>query len=303
MKPVLSPKELATAIGVSESSLKRWADDGLIRVARTAGGHRRIPIAEAIRFIRETKTPLVRPEVLGFTDLDLVQADTTGGEEPADLLYRYLAAGQAPEARGLVMSLYLSGQTVAALADGPVRSALERLGRLWEHHENGVFIEHRATDICMEALWQLHTTLEPRTTVATAVGGAIPGDPYILASLLAATVLAAEGYHAVNLGPNTPFEALRAAVDHHKATLAWLSFSHVPDRPAIEAGARRFAQEMAERGVRLVVGGQSLGNIGTALGDKVFVGRSMAELAAFANGVLASRAGAPAPLVLPIQIP
>ena len=53
MKPLLSPRELAQAIGVSESSLKRWADAGQIRVARTAGGHRRISIADAVRFIRE----------------------------------------------------------------------------------------------------------------------------------------------------------------------------------------------------------------------------------------------------------
>ena len=53
MKSVLSPKELAAAIGVSESTLKRWADDGLIVFSRTAGGHRRIRLAEAIRFIRE----------------------------------------------------------------------------------------------------------------------------------------------------------------------------------------------------------------------------------------------------------
>ncbi|HEX9106572.1 MAG TPA: MerR family DNA-binding transcriptional regulator, partial [Longimicrobiales bacterium] len=48
----LSPRELAEAVGVSESSLKRWADRGVLAVERTAGGHRRIPLGEAVRFIR-----------------------------------------------------------------------------------------------------------------------------------------------------------------------------------------------------------------------------------------------------------
>ena len=46
----LSPRQLAVAIGVSESSLKRWADDGRLAVERTAGGHRRIPLPEAVRW-------------------------------------------------------------------------------------------------------------------------------------------------------------------------------------------------------------------------------------------------------------
>ncbi|MEM9791075.1 MAG: MerR family DNA-binding transcriptional regulator [Planctomycetota bacterium] len=64
MRNVLSPKEVALAIGVSESSLKRWADAGRIRVRRTAGGHRRIAIQEAIRFARYYGFPVVRPDIL-----------------------------------------------------------------------------------------------------------------------------------------------------------------------------------------------------------------------------------------------
>jgi len=37
----LSPRELAEALGVSESSLKRWVDAGKIAASRTEGGHRR----------------------------------------------------------------------------------------------------------------------------------------------------------------------------------------------------------------------------------------------------------------------
>src|SRR4051794_17870331 len=65
-KTLLTPKELADAIGASESSLRRWVDGGRLRISRTAGGHRRIPVEEAVRFIRETGATLVRPEMLGL---------------------------------------------------------------------------------------------------------------------------------------------------------------------------------------------------------------------------------------------
>ena len=65
-KPLLTPKELADAIGASESSLRRWVDSGQINMSRTAGGHRRIPLAEAIQFIRGIGATVVRPEMLGL---------------------------------------------------------------------------------------------------------------------------------------------------------------------------------------------------------------------------------------------
>src|SRR5437764_13756024 len=88
-KSLLTPKELAQAIGVSESSLRRWVDAGDIRVARTAGGHRRIELAEAIRFIRHLGIPVVRPEVLGLAP----EAARTPGATDDQTLFEALVAG------------------------------------------------------------------------------------------------------------------------------------------------------------------------------------------------------------------
>ena len=49
LKQVLTPKQVADAIGVSEASLKRWCDKGLIPATRTAGGHRRLPISGVVQ--------------------------------------------------------------------------------------------------------------------------------------------------------------------------------------------------------------------------------------------------------------
>lgn len=43
----------ATTIGVTASRLRRWADAGQIRCTRTAGGHRRFPLSEVQRLVRE----------------------------------------------------------------------------------------------------------------------------------------------------------------------------------------------------------------------------------------------------------
>ena len=66
MKIQVSPKQLARAIQVSESSIKRWCDQGVISTVRTAGGHRRIDMPDVMRFLRDNRYDLVRPEVLGL---------------------------------------------------------------------------------------------------------------------------------------------------------------------------------------------------------------------------------------------
>ena len=60
MKQVLSPREMATVLGVSESSIKRWVDDGAITSTKTAGGHRRITVSEASHSFAARGSPLPR---------------------------------------------------------------------------------------------------------------------------------------------------------------------------------------------------------------------------------------------------
>lgn len=291
MKSALTPRELAESIGVSESSLKRWADAGLVQVSRTAGGHRRILLAEAVRFIRDRRLPVLRPERLGLSDVATVSPSGRAGESAADRLYTYLVQGQAPEARGLLVALYLSGSSIAAISDGPLHEALARIGGLWMRDERGIFIEHRAAGICASAVTQLHAMLAVPPGAPTAVGGAAPRDPGGLSSLVAAAVLASEGLRAVDLGASTPLEAIRHAAAELRAAIAWLSITHavgVELRPAI----LELARELARLNCRLAVGGHQHAALGLSNGDNLFVGESMSELAAFARGVLTARAPA-----------
>jgi excisionase family DNA binding protein len=281
LKPVLSPKELAQAVGVSESSVKRWADEGQLEVGRTAGGHRRIALSEAVRFIRARGLPVVRPELLGDPQLDLSAPD-----DAEERLYLALVAGRADQARGLLLGRFLAGQSVAALADGPIRAALRRIGDLWHARQDGLLIEHRALGICHEALAVLRLTLAPRPDAPVAMGGAAPDDPYLLPSLLAALVLEERGLRAVNLGPGTPLTALRQGVKEAQARLAWVSVSTLVGDPApLRVEIEALATDLARAGGHLVVGGRALGALGLRPTQGLFWATSLSELAAFVAGL------------------
>jgi excisionase family DNA binding protein len=270
----LSPRDLAGALGVSESSLKRWIDAGRIRATRTAGGHRRIAIPDALAFIREARVQVVRPELLGMRDTPEAQVD-----RPLDdgALRQALIDGDARTARGWIESRLLDGARLADLCDGPIRTAMYEIGELWQHEANGVFVEHRATDVCIQALARLRAMFEPAPDAPIAIGGAPEDDPYLLPSAMAALVLAAEGFRTVNLGADTPTAALHHAAAHHQPRLVWISASSpVPLAQAHEVAA--FLASLPP-GVVTVVGGRHRAAIGAA-DPMIHTAESMAELAA-----------------------
>jgi hypothetical protein len=128
MERLLSTKDFAEAIGASESSLRRWTNLGVIKTFRTVGGHRRIALSEAVRFIRESHATVVRPEKLGLTPMAL----QTGGAGPLEAVEQEiglaLERGETEIAKSKILSMYLGGASISSIFDGPIQHAMRRLG-------------------------------------------------------------------------------------------------------------------------------------------------------------------------------
>jgi MerR family transcriptional regulator, light-induced transcriptional regulator len=295
MEKLLTTKDLAEVIGASESSLRRWTDSGAIRTSRTVGGHRRIPLSEAVRFIRESNATIIRPELLGLPEV-LPTMDASGAGAVDEEIYQALRDGESARARGQILGLYLGGATLAAIFDGPVGRTMHRIGELWEHDARGILIEHRAADICLQAIGQLRQLLAPAGAAAPAtVGGSPPGDPYLLPSIMAATVLAEAGYRETNFGPDTPFEVLAMAAREQKANLVWLSVSTVDQKGRLQRGVEELSRRLLEQNANLIIGGRHAAAALTHASPNVHVLQTMSELAAFVRGAKPIRLAASAP--------
>lgn len=285
---LFSPKDIATAIGASESSVKRWADGGQLAFTRTVGGHRRIALYEAIRFARESNLPILRPDILGLPDLSLAQDRMASNSGLGDLVFEALLHGQAQEMRVLLVERYLAGESLTTLCDGPVREALSRIGEIWKHEGRGIAIEHRATDICIQALSVLRSFITPdQDDAPIALGGAPEGDPYILPSMMASAVLAEVGFADRNLGANMPTNAMINEIEHARPSLVWLSFSVRGQIERMTADLGRLLDVTDAMGASVIVGGRILdGPLPRALGGRMQHATSMGELAAFSKGLL-----------------
>jgi len=284
----LSPKQLGQAIGVSESSLKRWIDDGLIDVVRTTGGHRRIELAEAIRFVRMRGYSVADPSVLGLTAAD----DQTGradATQRAEHFHDMLSNGQDKEFLSALTRLYLDGHQFSELIDGPIRSAMSRIGEIWHNSPDGIGIEHRATDMCIRALGYMHSLIKPPAKDAPlAIGGAPAGDMHLISSLCVSLVLAELGWREANLGANTPWEQFLSVAQRERASLVWLSMTADP-RADYPQQLKQLGTSLAELSCQLVIGGRQLSDDWMRMGlDNLHSARSMVELQSFGRGLLAA---------------
>ena len=282
----LSPRDLARALGASESSLKRWVDGGLIVAQRTPGGHRRITVAEALRFVRERHATLVHPEMLGLRARAGART-TLGLSNLGTALRDALVADDAPTAHALLAEAWLGGESLAALGDVPIREAFDAIGELWLNGPDGIVREHRAVRICLDGLRLLAERMpEPAAdSVVTAVGGAPSGDPYLLGTLLTWLTLRENGLRAVDLGSDVPDAALLTAVDLYHPKVLWLSLSSDDAARALAQRLEPLLMALRERDVPLVIGGRCRWTAAEAASTRpaVVYLESLRDLAAFAR--------------------
>ncbi len=284
----ITPRRLAEALGVGRSTVQRWVDAGSIAADRTAGGHRRIPLHEAVRFIRSSRLTLRDPAALGLADLHTRRRATDPPAPADDQLMRLLIDGDAAAFRGQLLLRFLHGESAASLFDDHLALAMHTIGRMHPDDPRGILVEHRATEICVEAINQIRMLMPPRaSTRPRAVGCAYPNDSFTLPSLMAATVVAAEGWSELNLGCNTPLDSLALAVEETEARLAWLSASVIDHGERFAADVAALADRLSESNVILAVGGRAVPEGWRPRADNIRKMRTMRELEALAHGIAA----------------
>lgn len=256
MSQDLSPKQVARAIGVSESSLKRWCDRGLLRMVKTAGGHRRLSRADVLEFVRESGRELAQPEVLGLPAA--VGQGTRVLQTASEQLAEALERNDETIARQIVLDLHLQHHRIAVICDDVIAPAFHRIGERWECGSVDVYQERCACEITIRILHELSHLLPPVTTGKRALGATCEGDIYQVPNCTVALVLKQAGVHARSLGCNLPFDSLVAALTAHRPDLFWLSVSYISEEDRFLEQFHRLYQAASQHGVALVVGGRGL---------------------------------------------
>lgn len=255
-RELLSPRQVALAIGVSESSLKRWCDQGALPTVRTLGGHRRVPLAAVLQFVKESGRTLANPELLGLPGM-------TGHSEwtlarAADHLVTALVDAQEEVCRRILFDLFLAGHSLSAIGDEIIRPAFAQIGELWDCGQAAVYQERRACEITERILHELRGKLQDIVSDAPlALGGTLSGDNYRLPTLLVELTLRERGWRAESLGTGLPWSTLNAAIEDRRPQLFWLSVSTLSDEPTFRSEYSQLEKTAERCGTVLVLGGNS----------------------------------------------
>ena len=252
-----SPKQVARAFGVSEATMKRWCDRGLLTVNRTAGGHRRIPSQAVLAFLKSAKQTLVYPELLGLPPN--TGRKTSKMETAVPDLPNRLIQGEVDTARGMVLDLYLSGVPLHDIFDKVLAPAFREIGCGWESGDVQIYQERWSCNVCMYLLLQISELLDkPRSGGPKAIGGTLSLDHYQIPVLMGALVLRTHGWNAEVLGTNLPGATLATAVRQKQPSLVWLSVSHIADDSQFLEEYGQLKAACDKTGAWLVIGGRAL---------------------------------------------
>jgi excisionase family DNA binding protein len=257
VQKLVTPKQVAQAIGVSESSLKRWCDRGLLTTVRTVGGHRRLALDDVFQFLRQSGQPLVRPELFGLPS-NTGQGATVIGRA-RDQIRDALIAGDAGQCRRIVFDLYLAGQSACEICDRVLAVAFHDIGDRWRRGEVSIYRERRACETGLKMLQELQTAIRtPPAAGPKAIGGTLECDPYRLPTAMIEVVLRELGWQATSLGTQLPAATLAEAVRDDLPKLLWISVSCIESVPAFLEEYARLYHAAAETGAAVVVGGRAL---------------------------------------------
>ena len=258
MDDLVTPKQVARAIGVSESTLKRWCDQGILPSIRTAGGHRRLEVQEVIAYLRHSGREIQRPDMLGLPSNTGKGARVISRTQT--LLVHALIEGDEVQCRRLVFDLYLQDRSIREICDDVLSPTLYQIGKLWGCGDIAIYQERRCCEITQRILFELQRTLRQATESAPiAIGGTLVKDPYQIATMMAGLILKELGWNAESLGSGLPVETVIKAVVDIKPKLVWLSVSCIDDTEYFIYTCNQLHNIAAEHRTALVLGGCALG--------------------------------------------
>lgn len=235
--PYLTPAEACELAGVGPTTLKRWADAGVLAHVKTAGGHRRFVRSELERFLSRSRR--VGPP------------DTT---DPNPWIGKLL--GSLPhEVEGELLFARARLGSWHQVAD-ELGGVLREIGERWSRGELTILDEHIASERLARGLARIGEALPSRPGAPRALLACIEGDEHSLGLGLVELCLRELGWATLWAGARTPIAELERVIGTVEIDLIALSASSQSQEAAALARAcSSLARACEARGIALAIGG------------------------------------------------
>ena len=256
----LSTEQVARLLSVTVSTIKRWADEGIISCIKTPGGHRKFELTEVTRFAEGQGLRLSggAPPPLAKDQQEQLQfgIHAQNYHKVAELFQEEALQGDKEGLYQLLLYVTKHHIRFATIADEIIRPALVDIGERWHEGALEVSQEHRASGAIMEALVRLAPELHRKSSNGlTAVCACAEGEQHEIGLRCMAYALELEGWKVHYLGANTPFETLESFAKAARVDLMCLSLSLTRHRKELMDGMAHVARAVHPAGTRVIAGG------------------------------------------------
>ncbi len=256
----LTTKEVARLCRVSDATVKRWEDAGLLQSERTSGGHRRFRAEEVVRFQREQELGL--KQCHGDESVtSAVKRQLENKKYAGSSCFHSLISGCEESFSNILVTAYLDGEPLTKIFDELICPAMNYIGELWYKGEISVTQEHIATRVAENAIYKLRNMLPvPQMNNELAMCCSLEGDFHELPTHLAQITLENEGWEVMNFGANTPLYCLAEEVLRHLPKIVCISATIFSDLERLSRDYKNFTEQIAKSKVSIIVGGGAFGD-------------------------------------------
>lgn len=238
---LMTTREAAALLGVGTTSIKRWADSGLLTCVKTPGGHRRFP--------RSSVEALLGQAVAS-------QASHTG--RVSDWMTLLLGRGDGESVVDALMAEHRERGTWAAVGDA-LGAVLDEIGRAWARGAITVIEEHVATERLQRGLARCSESLALSDDAPGAFLLTAEGDDHEVGLSLIELCLRENGWRPTWAGMRTPvYFACEFLATCDDELVAVSASQNSRDAAQLADQCQRLEAVCRDRGLRLVLGGAGL---------------------------------------------
>lgn len=233
---LLTSTQVAELLGVAPASVKRWADAGLLRCVKTAGGHRRFTHEEVQRFRAQEFAG--GSESFASTWLKLLLSDED--------IHRVVGTLFSERAR-------LGSWWKVCEAMGEV---LDHIGHQWSSGSISIMQEHLVSERLSRALARCGESMPSRPDGPRCLLATSEGDEHTLGLALVELCFREAGYNTAWAGRKTPVGEIAAYLQQSPVEVLAISASVVSEEETLARQANRLAQVCEKEKIALLLGGR-----------------------------------------------
>jgi len=255
MEQTFSSKQVAELLGVNESSVKRWADSGMLGCYKTPGGHRKFKKDDimlfSVKYSYELNTSTFSNQITGPLPeqaFDFTQINT--------VLLKKLFTGSEDEILDYIYSLHLKGLSIAEFYDSVLGRTMKMIGEMWVRNKITIEQEHISTNKMTKALIKLHGRLETNQKNGLTAFCGCPEKEYHELPLLSVNyVLQYNGWNTIYAGVNLPVKSFISGIEMYKPDVVCLSATIIEDKARFEKEVRKIYDASRASGANFIIGG------------------------------------------------